>query len=124
MPPTSHFGSRLRRSLLLASFVPALVEAGSRGWSADKLSTLTPRETEKQPTTGALQVGLKGAMNALDLADRRQRHPLPARRSRRGAFAASGILARSIGPTEAANRHPVASVSLINDIRRLGLGAP
>ena len=39
-------------------------------------------------------------MNALDLTDRRQRHPLPARRSRRGAFAASGILARSIGPKQ------------------------
>jgi hypothetical protein len=69
MPPTSHFGSRLRRSLLLASFVRALVEAGSRGWSADKLSTLTPTETHY----GCAQVGLKGTMNALDLTDRRQK---------------------------------------------------
>ena len=38
MPPTGYFGSRLRRSLVLASFVRALVEAGSRCWSADKLS--------------------------------------------------------------------------------------
>ena len=67
MPPTGYFGSRLRRSIVLASFVRALAETGSRCWSADKLSTLT------QPTTGALQVGLKGTMNALDLTDRRQK---------------------------------------------------
>ena len=36
-------------------------------WSADKLSTLT------QPTMGALQVGLNGNMNALDLTDKRQK---------------------------------------------------
>ena len=38
MPPTGYFGSRLRRSIVLASFVRALAEAGSRCWSADKLS--------------------------------------------------------------------------------------
>ena len=38
MPPAGYFGSRLRRSLVLASFVRALAEAGSRCWSADKLS--------------------------------------------------------------------------------------
>jgi hypothetical protein len=67
MPSAGYVGSRLRRSIVLASFVRALAEAGSRYWSADQLSTLT------QPTTGALQVGLKGTMNALDLTDRRQK---------------------------------------------------
>jgi len=67
MPPIGYFGSRLRRSIVLASFVRALAETGSRDRSADQLSTLT------QPTTGALQVGLKGTMNALDLPDRRQK---------------------------------------------------
>ena len=38
MPPAGYFSSRLRRSLLLASFVRALAEAGPRRWSADKLS--------------------------------------------------------------------------------------
>ena len=38
MPPTGYFGSRLRRSIILASFVRALAEAGSRDWSADKLN--------------------------------------------------------------------------------------
>jgi hypothetical protein len=38
MPPTGYFGSRLRRSIVLASFVRALAEVGSRDWSADKLN--------------------------------------------------------------------------------------
>jgi hypothetical protein len=38
-----------------------------------------PLQTEKREcsTKGALQVGLKSTMNALDLTDTRQRHPLP-----------------------------------------------
>jgi hypothetical protein len=44
MPPTGYFGSRLRRSIVLASFVRALAETGSRCWSADKLSAGSHRQ--------------------------------------------------------------------------------
>ena len=44
MPPTGYFGSTLRRSIVLASFVRALAEAGSRRWSADKLSARSHRQ--------------------------------------------------------------------------------